>query len=165
MDSFYFQVFQNVLLFYSLIGYFFRFLYISLLKDSHRRVPRSQFFYSNERDESSLSLVLILGGEITQLPQLLLCVCETVQDEALALIDSMRHVVQKDEVQEDRMETDAPRCIHHDQRDSVSINVTERVRRERRGKRNVSNRVRRVVKERETESQEVIIVVRKESRM
>lgn len=60
------------------------------------------------------------GGEITQLPQLLLCMCEVVQDEALALIDSTRHMIQKGDVQEDSMETDSPH-FQKDQRDSVSV--------------------------------------------
>ncbi|XP_062868175.1 nucleoporin NUP188 [Trichomycterus rosablanca] len=69
---------------------------------------------------SALHIQGLNGGEITQLPQLLLCVCETVQDEALALIDSTRHMSQKGEVQEDSMETDSPR-IQKDQRDSVCV--------------------------------------------
>uniref|UniRef100_W5L574 Nucleoporin NUP188 n=1 Tax=Astyanax mexicanus TaxID=7994 RepID=W5L574_ASTMX len=68
-----------------------------------------------------ISALHIQGGEITQLPQLLLCVCETVQDEALALIDSTRHMTKRDEVQEDSMETDAPRNVQKDQRDSVCV--------------------------------------------
>ena len=63
---------------------------------------------------------VLLGGEISQLPQLLLCVCGTIQDEALALIDSTRHMTQSVEVQEDSMETDAPRNLQTDQRDGVS---------------------------------------------
>ncbi|XP_041706361.1 nucleoporin NUP188-like [Coregonus clupeaformis] len=63
------------------------------------------------------------GGEISQLPQLLLCVCETVQDEALALIDSTRHTAQAGDVPEDKdsMETDAPRSFQKDQRDGVCV--------------------------------------------
>uniref|UniRef100_A0AAY5E889 Nucleoporin NUP188 n=1 Tax=Electrophorus electricus TaxID=8005 RepID=A0AAY5E889_ELEEL len=60
-------------------------------------------------------------GDITQLPQLLLCVCETVQDEALALIDSTRHTTQRNDSQEDSMETDVPRSVQKDQRDSVCV--------------------------------------------
>uniref|UniRef100_A0A673LB80 Nucleoporin NUP188 n=1 Tax=Sinocyclocheilus rhinocerous TaxID=307959 RepID=A0A673LB80_9TELE len=60
------------------------------------------------------------GGEITQLPQLLLCVCEMVQDEALALIDSTRHTIQRGDVQEDSMETDSPH-FQKDQQDSVCV--------------------------------------------
>ncbi|XP_024253996.1 nucleoporin NUP188 [Oncorhynchus tshawytscha] len=58
-------------------------------------------------------------GEICQLPQLLLCVCETVQDEALALIDSTHHTAQAGDVpkDKDRMETDAPSSVQKDQRD------------------------------------------------
>ncbi|XP_055035112.2 nucleoporin NUP188 [Misgurnus anguillicaudatus] len=59
------------------------------------------------------------GGEITQLPQMLLCVCEMVQDESLALIDSTRHMIQRGDSQEDSMETDSP--IQKDQQDSVCV--------------------------------------------
>uniref|UniRef100_A0AAR2JL73 Nucleoporin NUP188 n=1 Tax=Pygocentrus nattereri TaxID=42514 RepID=A0AAR2JL73_PYGNA len=68
-----------------------------------------------------ISALHIQGGEITQLPQLLLCVCETVQDEAVALIDSTRHITQKSDAQEDSMETDTPRSVQKDQRDSVCV--------------------------------------------
>ena len=69
----------------------------------------------------NLPVPLPPGGEISQLPQLLLCVCETVQDEALALIDSTRHVATLGEGLEDRdsMETDNPRSLQKDQRDGV----------------------------------------------
>ncbi|KAI4905004.1 hypothetical protein NFI96_016456 [Prochilodus magdalenae] len=70
---------------------------------------------------SALHIQGLNGGEITQLPQLLLCVCETVQDEALALMDSTRHMTQKVDVQEDSMETDTPRSVQKDQRDSVCV--------------------------------------------
>lgn len=62
------------------------------------------------------------GGDISQLPQLLLSVCETVKDEALALIDNTRHMSQTaDAVEdEDSMETDSPRGPQKDQRDGVS---------------------------------------------
>lgn len=42
-----------------------------------------------------------------------------VQDEALALIDSTRHMIQRGDIQEDSMETDSP--VQKDQRDSVSV--------------------------------------------
>ncbi|KAM6985915.1 nucleoporin NUP188 [Aplochiton taeniatus] len=72
---------------------------------------------------SVLQIQELNGGEISQLPQLLLCVCETVQDEALALIDSTRHMTPLGEVQEDKdsMETDAPRSFQKDQRDGVCV--------------------------------------------
>ncbi|XP_037402195.1 nucleoporin NUP188 homolog [Pygocentrus nattereri] len=70
---------------------------------------------------SALHIQGLNGGEITQLPQLLLCVCETVQDEAVALIDSTRHITQKSDAQEDSMETDTPRSVQKDQRDSVCV--------------------------------------------
>ncbi|XP_021446070.1 nucleoporin NUP188 homolog [Oncorhynchus mykiss] len=50
---------------------------------------------------SALQMQGLDGGEICQLPQLLLCVCETVQDEALALIDSTHHTAQAGDVPED----------------------------------------------------------------
>lgn len=48
--------------------------------------------------------------------------CETVQDEALALIDSTRHAAQVRDVPDDKdsMETDAVRSVQKDQRDGVS---------------------------------------------
>lgn len=63
-----------------------------------------------------------LGGDISQLPQLLLCVCETVKDEAVALTDSTRLLNQADSTAEDEdsMETDCPRSSQKDQRDGVS---------------------------------------------
>uniref|UniRef100_A0AAY4ADI6 Nucleoporin NUP188 n=1 Tax=Denticeps clupeoides TaxID=299321 RepID=A0AAY4ADI6_9TELE len=61
------------------------------------------------------------GGDISQLPQLLLSVCETIQDEALALIESTRHMNQRGEVPDDSMETDTPRNIQTDQRDGVCV--------------------------------------------
>uniref|UniRef100_A0A673MJP4 Nucleoporin NUP188 n=1 Tax=Sinocyclocheilus rhinocerous TaxID=307959 RepID=A0A673MJP4_9TELE len=81
-----------------------------------------------DRTKAKLLSALILalqiqglnGGEITQLPQLLLCVCEMVQDEALALIDSTRHTIQRGDVQEDSMETDSPH-FQKDQQDSVCV--------------------------------------------
>lgn len=63
-----------------------------------------------------------LGGDVSQLPQLLLCVCQTVKDEALALTDSTRLLNQADSAAEDEdsMETDSPRSSQKDQRDGVS---------------------------------------------
>lgn len=48
--------------------------------------------------------------------------CETVKDEALALIDSTRHMSQMGDTMEDEdsMETDSPRGPQKDQRDGVS---------------------------------------------
>ncbi|TRY95067.1 hypothetical protein DNTS_004696 [Danionella cerebrum] len=81
-----------------------------------------------DRTKAKLLSALILAlqtqglneGEISQLPQLLLCVCEMVQDESLALIDSTRHMIQKGDVQDDSMETDNPH-VQKDQRDSVCV--------------------------------------------
>ncbi|MGH0157647.1 UNVERIFIED_CONTAM: hypothetical protein FKN15_034051 [Acipenser sinensis] len=62
---------------------------------------------------------------IPQLPQLLLSVCETAQEETLALLDSTRHAaVFGESISEDKdsMETDtAPRALHKDQRDGVCV--------------------------------------------
>ena len=73
-------------------------------------------------DMSLVSPLCRPGGDISQLPQLLLSVCETVKDEALALIDNTRHIGQMGEVTEDEdsMETDSPRGPQKDQRDGVS---------------------------------------------
>uniref|UniRef100_A0A6Q2Y6G1 Nucleoporin NUP188 n=1 Tax=Esox lucius TaxID=8010 RepID=A0A6Q2Y6G1_ESOLU len=72
---------------------------------------------------SALQIQGLNGGEISQLPQLLVSVCETVQDEALALIDSTRHMTQAGDVLEDKdsMETDAVRSVQKDQRDGVCV--------------------------------------------
>ncbi|XP_028274266.1 nucleoporin NUP188 homolog [Parambassis ranga] len=72
---------------------------------------------------SVLQIQGLNGGDISQLPQLLLFVCETVKDEALALIDSTRHMSQTADVveDEDSMETDSPRGPQKDQRDGVCV--------------------------------------------
>ncbi|MED6241615.1 hypothetical protein ATANTOWER_021771 [Ataeniobius toweri] len=72
---------------------------------------------------SVLQIQGLNGGDISQLPQLLLSVCETVKDEALALIDNTRHVSQMGDMQEheDSMETDSPRGLQKDQRDGVCV--------------------------------------------
>ncbi|KAM4635274.1 nucleoporin NUP188 [Polymixia lowei] len=72
---------------------------------------------------SVLQIQGLNGREISQLPQLLLCVCETVKDEALALIDSTRHMSPLGDVLEDKdsMETDVPRSLQKDQRDGVCV--------------------------------------------
>uniref|UniRef100_A0A673WR89 Nucleoporin NUP188 n=1 Tax=Salmo trutta TaxID=8032 RepID=A0A673WR89_SALTR len=73
--------------------------------------------------ESTKAKVFSALISISQLPQLLLCVCETVQDEALALIDSTRHAAQVRDVPDDKdsMETDAVRSVQKDQRDGVCV--------------------------------------------
>lgn len=61
-----------------------------------------------------------LGGDISQLPQLLSSVCETVKDEVLTLIDITGRLSQSDGPEdEDSMETDSPRSSQKDQRDGV----------------------------------------------
>ncbi|CAL8384411.1 unnamed protein product [Gadus morhua 'NCC'] len=72
---------------------------------------------------SVLQIQGLNGREIPQLPQLLLCVCDTVKDEALALMDSTHHLAPPGDTPEDRdsMETDSPRCLQKDQRDGVCV--------------------------------------------
>uniref|UniRef100_M3ZTZ5 Nucleoporin NUP188 n=1 Tax=Xiphophorus maculatus TaxID=8083 RepID=M3ZTZ5_XIPMA len=72
---------------------------------------------------SVLQIQGLNGGDISQLPQLLLSVCETVKDEALALIDNTRHMSQTGDLleQEDSMETDCPCGLQKDQRDGVCV--------------------------------------------
>ncbi|KAK5879327.1 hypothetical protein CesoFtcFv8_024642 [Champsocephalus esox] len=72
---------------------------------------------------SVLQIQGLNSGDISQLPQLLLCVCETVKEEALALIDSTRHMSQVGEgvEDEDSMETDSFRSPQKDQRDGVCV--------------------------------------------
>ncbi|KAM9735655.1 nucleoporin NUP188 isoform 1-T1 [Menidia menidia] len=73
---------------------------------------------------SVLQIQGLNGGDISQLPQLLLSVCETVKDEALVLIDNTRHASQPAEAapeDEDSMETDSPRGPHKDQKDGVCV--------------------------------------------
>uniref|UniRef100_A0A3Q3MVJ3 Nucleoporin NUP188 n=1 Tax=Mastacembelus armatus TaxID=205130 RepID=A0A3Q3MVJ3_9TELE len=72
---------------------------------------------------SVLQIQGLNSGDISQLPQLLLSVCETVKDEALALIDSTRHMSHMGDAAEDEdsMETDSPRGLQKDQRDGVCV--------------------------------------------
>ncbi|XP_037121578.1 nucleoporin NUP188 homolog [Syngnathus acus] len=75
---------------------------------------------------SVLQIQGLNGGEVSQLPQLLLCVCETVKDEASSLRDSTRQAQRSAEPPEgddddDNMETDFARGPHKDQRDGVCV--------------------------------------------
>ncbi|KAJ3598440.1 hypothetical protein NHX12_001950 [Muraenolepis orangiensis] len=72
---------------------------------------------------SVLQIQGLNGREIPQLPQLLLCVCDTVKDEALSLMDSTHHLSPPGDAPEDRdnMETDSPRSLQKDQRDGVCV--------------------------------------------
>ncbi|KAK2819337.1 hypothetical protein Q5P01_024898 [Channa striata] len=72
---------------------------------------------------SVLQIQELNSKDIPQLPQLLLYVCETVKDEALALIDNTRHLSQMGDIveNEDSMETDSPRGTQKDQRDGVCV--------------------------------------------
>ncbi|XP_064027293.1 nucleoporin NUP188 isoform X4 [Pogoniulus pusillus] len=63
-------------------------------------------------------------AEVPQYSQLVLCVCQTLQDEALALCDQTRHSLVLGEAAEDKdsMETEeACRARHKDQRDGVCV--------------------------------------------
>uniref|UniRef100_A0A8C9VE13 Nucleoporin NUP188 n=1 Tax=Scleropages formosus TaxID=113540 RepID=A0A8C9VE13_SCLFO len=71
-----------------------------------------------------ISVLQIQGLNSDDSSSLLLCVCDTAQDEALALMDSTRHVAVTGDIHEDKdsMETDAaPRTLHQDQRDGVCV--------------------------------------------
>uniref|UniRef100_A0A3Q3IR34 Nucleoporin NUP188 n=1 Tax=Monopterus albus TaxID=43700 RepID=A0A3Q3IR34_MONAL len=72
---------------------------------------------------SVLQIQGLNSGDISQLPQLLSCVCETVKDEALALADNTRRLNQMGDTMEDEdsMETDSPRGPQKDQRDGVCV--------------------------------------------
>ncbi|XP_034048001.1 nucleoporin NUP188 homolog isoform X2 [Thalassophryne amazonica] len=72
---------------------------------------------------SVLQIQGLNGGEISQLPQLLLSVCEIVKDEALMVMDNTHHMNQMGETQEDEesMETDSTRGQQKDRRDGVCV--------------------------------------------
>lgn len=61
-------------------------------------------------------------NDIPQYSQLVLSVCETLQDEVIALLDQTRHSLTSGDAADDKdsMETDeASRVKHKDQRDGV----------------------------------------------
>uniref|UniRef100_A0A8D2MF76 Nucleoporin NUP188 n=1 Tax=Zonotrichia albicollis TaxID=44394 RepID=A0A8D2MF76_ZONAL len=63
-------------------------------------------------------------NDIPQYPQLVLSVCETLQDEVIALLDQTRHSLSVGDAADDKdsMETDdASRVRHKDQRDGVCV--------------------------------------------
>ncbi|XP_071310296.1 nucleoporin NUP188 isoform X1 [Agelaius tricolor] len=63
-------------------------------------------------------------NDIPQYPQLVLSVCETLQDEVIALLDQTRHSLTVGDAADDKdsMETDdASRVKHKDQRDGVCV--------------------------------------------
>ncbi|RMB93436.1 hypothetical protein DUI87_30132 [Hirundo rustica rustica] len=63
-------------------------------------------------------------NDIPQYPQLVLSVCETLQDEVIALLDQTRHSLTLGDAADDKdsMETDdASRVKHKDQRDGVCV--------------------------------------------
>uniref|UniRef100_A0A3B4ZDZ5 Nucleoporin NUP188 n=1 Tax=Stegastes partitus TaxID=144197 RepID=A0A3B4ZDZ5_9TELE len=100
---------------------------LSLILESVLQADQQMMERTKAKIFSALISVLQIqglnGGDISQLPQLLLSVCETVKDEALALIDNTRHMSQMaDTVEdEDSMETDSPRGPQKDQRDGVCV--------------------------------------------
>ncbi|XP_029300553.1 LOW QUALITY PROTEIN: nucleoporin NUP188 homolog [Cottoperca gobio] len=100
---------------------------LSLILESVLQADQQMMERTKAKIFSALISVLQIqglnGGDISQLPQLLLSVCETVKDEALALIDSTRHMSQMGETveDEDSMETDSFRGPQKDQRDGVCV--------------------------------------------
>ncbi|XP_070845929.1 nucleoporin NUP188 isoform X3 [Chaetodon trifascialis] len=98
---------------------------LSLILESVLQADQQLMERTKAKIFSALISVLQIQGlnDISQLPQLLLSVCETVKDEALALIDNTRHMSQTGEVAEDEesMETDSPRGPQKDQRDGVCV--------------------------------------------
>ncbi|XP_059214665.1 nucleoporin NUP188 isoform X2 [Centropristis striata] len=100
---------------------------LSLILESVLQADQQMMERTKAKIFSALISVLQIqglnGGDISQLPQLLLSVCETVKDEALALIDNTRHMSQMGDTQEDEdsMETDSFRGPQKDQRDGVCV--------------------------------------------
>uniref|UniRef100_A0A672HSR2 Nucleoporin NUP188 n=1 Tax=Salarias fasciatus TaxID=181472 RepID=A0A672HSR2_SALFA len=101
---------------------------LSLILESVLQADQQLMERTKAKVFSALISVLQIQGlngeeDISQLPQLLLSVCETVKDEALALIDSTRHMSQAGDAAEDEdsMETDSPRGPQKDQRDGVCV--------------------------------------------
>uniref|UniRef100_A0A8C5DRT8 Nucleoporin NUP188 n=1 Tax=Gouania willdenowi TaxID=441366 RepID=A0A8C5DRT8_GOUWI len=100
---------------------------LSLILESILQADQQMMEKTKAKIFSALISVLQIqglnGGDISQLPQLLLYVCETVKDEALALIDSTAHMRETTESTEDEdsMETDSPRGPQKDQRDGVCV--------------------------------------------
>uniref|UniRef100_A0A671W754 Nucleoporin NUP188 n=1 Tax=Sparus aurata TaxID=8175 RepID=A0A671W754_SPAAU len=100
---------------------------LSLILESVLQADQQMMERTKAKILSALISVLQIqglnGGDISQLPQLLLSVCETVKDEALALIDNTRHMSQAADTadDEDSMETDSPRGPQKDQRDGVCV--------------------------------------------
>uniref|UniRef100_H2LHJ5 Nucleoporin NUP188 n=1 Tax=Oryzias latipes TaxID=8090 RepID=H2LHJ5_ORYLA len=99
---------------------------LSLILESVLQADQQMMERTKAKIFSALISVLQIqglnGGDISQLPQLLLCVCETVKDEALALIDNTRHMSQLGDMleDEDSMEMDSPRGPK-DHRDGVCV--------------------------------------------
>ncbi|XP_078127496.1 nucleoporin NUP188 [Sander vitreus] len=100
---------------------------LSLILESVLQADQQMMERTKAKIFSALISVLQIqglnGGDISQLPQLLLSVCETVKDEALALIDNTRHMRQTGDTAEDEdsMETDSFRGPQKDQRDGVCV--------------------------------------------
>jgi len=69
-----------------------------------------------------VSVLCVTVNEVPQYSQLVLSVCETLQDEVIALFDQTRHSLTLGDATDDKdsMETDdASRVKHKDQRDGV----------------------------------------------
>lgn len=69
-----------------------------------------------------MPVVCVTVNDIPQYPQLVLSVCETLQDEVIALLDQTRHSLTSGDAADDKdsMETDdASRVKHKDLRDGV----------------------------------------------
>ncbi|KAG7499100.1 nucleoporin NUP188-like [Solea senegalensis] len=100
---------------------------LSLILESVLKADQQMMERTKAKIFSALISVLQIqglnGGDISQLPQLLLSVCETVKDEALAIIDNTRHMNQMGDAMEDEdsMETESPRGPRKDQRDGVCV--------------------------------------------
>ncbi|KAF0031643.1 hypothetical protein F2P81_016198 [Scophthalmus maximus] len=100
---------------------------LSLILESVLQADQQMMERTKAKIFSALISVLQIqglnGGDISQLPQLLLSVCETVKDEALALIDNTHHTIQMGDAveDEDSMETESARGPQKDQRDGVCV--------------------------------------------
>ncbi|XP_011602933.2 nucleoporin NUP188 homolog [Takifugu rubripes] len=99
---------------------------LSLILESVLKADQQMMERTKTKILSGLISVLQIqglnGGDISQLPQLLSSVCETVKDEVLTLIDITGRLNQSDGPEdEESMETDSPRSSQKDQRDGVCV--------------------------------------------
>ncbi|XP_012876728.1 PREDICTED: nucleoporin NUP188 homolog [Dipodomys ordii] len=72
---------------------------------------------------TALQMKELRVSDIPQYSQLVLSVCETLQQEVITLLDHTRHSLASGSATEDKdsMETDCPRLRHKDQRDGVCV--------------------------------------------